>query len=132
MGKKEKKKLTSKQLAFCKEYLKNGHNATEAAIKAGYSKKTAYSIGSENLTKPEIAEYLEEFGSENAAKFEYSLTQHVEDLDQVAEMARKAGDYRTLLKSRELKGKVCGHYTEKHEVSGEVGMVFSWEGKNEK
>ena len=75
---------------------------------------------------------MEEFGSENAAKFEYSLTQHVKDLDQVAEMARKAGDYRTLLKSRELKGKVCGHYTEKHEVSGQVGIAFLWEGEDEK
>lgn len=35
-------------------------NATQAAIRAGYSKKTAYSIGCENLTKPEIQKYIDE------------------------------------------------------------------------
>lgn len=46
-------KLTYKQEAFCQAYLID-FNATQAAIKAGYSKDTAGSIGSENLTKPEI------------------------------------------------------------------------------
>lgn len=50
--------LTKKQKAFVEEYLQSW-NATESAIKAGYSKKTAYSIGSENLTKPEIAEQIQ-------------------------------------------------------------------------
>ena len=39
-------KLTLKQQRFADEYIISG-NATEAAIKAGYSKKTAYSIGLE-------------------------------------------------------------------------------------
>jgi len=51
------KKLTPKQVKFCRLYVLSG-NATEAAIKAGYSKRSAASIGSENLTKPEIVEYL--------------------------------------------------------------------------
>ena len=113
----EQKKLTPKQITFCKEYLANGHNATKAARAAGYSAKTAYSIGAENLTKPEIKAYLDACGAENAAKFDYSLTEHIQDLDVAAELARKAGDYRTVLRAKELKGKVCGHYTEKHEVN---------------
>ena len=52
-------KLTAKQQRFCDEYLTD-FNATQAAIRAGYSKKTAYSIGNENLTKPELAKYIEE------------------------------------------------------------------------
>lgn len=48
------KKLTPKQELFCYEYLANRLNATVAASKAGYSPKTAYSIGQENLKKPEI------------------------------------------------------------------------------
>jgi len=51
------KKLTAKQKLFCHEYLID-LNATQAAIRAGYSEKTAYSIGNENLKKPEIAEYV--------------------------------------------------------------------------
>lgn len=50
-------KLTLKQRAFADLFLKLG-NATEAAIKAGYSKKTAKEIGCENLTKPNIAKYI--------------------------------------------------------------------------
>ena len=46
--------MNSKQQRFVEEYLVD-HNATQAAIRAGYSEKTAYSIGHENLKKPEIA-----------------------------------------------------------------------------
>lgn len=49
--------LTNKQEMFISEYLKCW-NATKAAIAAGYSKKTAYSIGSELLKKPEIASHV--------------------------------------------------------------------------
>ena len=51
--------LTAKQKKFCDEYLISG-NATDAAIKAGYSEKCANRIGSENLSKHDIKEYLEE------------------------------------------------------------------------
>ena len=50
-------KLTAKQERFCEEYLVD-LNATQAAIRAGYSKKTSASIGDENLRKPAIAEKL--------------------------------------------------------------------------
>ena len=52
-------KLTEKQKRFADEYIKSG-NATQAAIKAGYSKKSAYSVGSENLRKPELKKYINE------------------------------------------------------------------------
>lgn len=51
-------KLTAKQKRFCDEYLID-LNATQAAIRAGYSEKTARAIGNENLTKPDIKEYIE-------------------------------------------------------------------------
>lgn len=56
--------LTRKQQAFVNEYLKS-FNATQAAIAAGYSEKTAYAIGSENLRKPEILAELERIYREN-------------------------------------------------------------------
>lgn len=49
--------LTAKQAAFVQEYLID-LNATQAAIRAGYSEGTAYSMGHENLSKPEIAEAI--------------------------------------------------------------------------
>lgn len=50
-------KLTDKQKLFIEEFLID-RNATQAAIRAGYSKKTARVIGAENLTKPAIAERI--------------------------------------------------------------------------
>lgn len=52
-------KLTLKQKRFADEYIISA-NATAAAIKTGYSKKTARSIGQENLTKPDIKAYIDE------------------------------------------------------------------------
>ena len=52
------KKLTPKQQRFVSEYLQTG-NATEAAKRAGYSEKTAFRIGAENLQKPAISRAIE-------------------------------------------------------------------------
>ena len=49
--------LTEKQKAFADAYIECG-NQTEAARRAGYSSKTAYSIGNENLKKPEVSAYI--------------------------------------------------------------------------
>lgn len=51
--------MNEKQQRFCEEYIID-HNATQAAIRAGYSAKTAKQIGSENLTKLDIAEKIRE------------------------------------------------------------------------
>lgn len=68
-------KITNKQKKFIDEYLNIG-NATEAAMQAYKPKNraTARSIGSENLTKPNIRAYLEEKGA-NAAAMIYKLSQ---------------------------------------------------------
>ncbi len=51
--------LNEKQKQFCNEFIID-FNGTQAAIRAGYSKKTAYSMASENLRKPEVQAYLKE------------------------------------------------------------------------
>ena len=56
-------KLSPKQKLFCEEYAKT-KNATQSAINAGYSEKTAGIIGFENLKKPKIIEYLNELYAE--------------------------------------------------------------------
>ena len=50
-------KLTTKQQLFCIEYIKD-FNATQAAIRSGYSEKSATLIGFENIRKPNIQSYL--------------------------------------------------------------------------
>lgn len=59
--------MTPKQKRFCLEYANSG-NATESAIKAGYSKKTAYSIGQENLKKPELQKFLQDLAEQMASQ----------------------------------------------------------------
>ena len=56
-------KLSPKQKLFCEHYAKT-KNATESAIKAGYSSKTADVIGCENLRKPNVQSYLNELYAE--------------------------------------------------------------------
>ncbi|MBW3114199.1 terminase small subunit [Bacillus sp. MCCB 382] len=56
-------KLTEKQRRFADEYIRLGE-ITKAAINAGYSTKTAYAIGKENLEKPIIKSYIEKRLSE--------------------------------------------------------------------
>ncbi|MCO8288298.1 terminase small subunit [Tetragenococcus halophilus] len=51
--------LTAKQQKFADNYIECG-NQTKAALDAGYSKRTAASIGNENLKKPEIKKYIDE------------------------------------------------------------------------
>lgn len=62
-------KLTPKQELFVHEYLID-LNATQAAIRAGYSEKTAAAIGSENLLKPEIKSAIEELQGKRLGKTE--------------------------------------------------------------
>lgn len=66
--------LTDKQKRFADEYLID-LNATQAAIRAGYSEKTAKEIGYENLTKPHIHEYIQQRQKELSAKLEITQEQ---------------------------------------------------------
>ena len=65
-------KLTPKQRKFCLEYLKD-FNGTRAARDAGYSKKTANRIASQNLTKVDIQAYLSKRINKAEAKAEIDI-----------------------------------------------------------
>lgn len=54
------KKLTPKQKAFVDYYIENGGNATQAAIKAGYSQKYANTNANKLLQNTTISKYIEE------------------------------------------------------------------------
>lgn len=64
--------MTDKQKRFCDEYTKDC-NATQAAIRSGYSEQTAYSIGWENLRKPEIKAFINERLNELSLSSEETL-----------------------------------------------------------
>lgn len=78
-----KGKLTSKQERFVAEYLVD-LNATQAAIRSGYSEHTAKSIGQENLTKPAIATEIAKRQSKVADKLELSAERVLRELEYLA------------------------------------------------
>ncbi|MCK8106920.1 terminase small subunit [Pseudoalteromonas sp. 2CM41L] len=80
-------KLTIKQDAFVKAYLLNGGNATQAAIKAGYSEKTAQAIGAENLTKPVIQNAIKAHQQQAHNEFIWSKTKKLVALQSIIETA---------------------------------------------
>jgi phage terminase small subunit len=82
-------KLTAKQQAFIKEYLID-LNSTQAAIRAGYSKKTAKEIGCENLTKPHVNEAIEEAMNKRSEKLEITAEYVLGSLKEVADRCMQA------------------------------------------
>lgn len=133
-------KLTEKQKRFCDYYIETG-NATEAAIRAGYSEKTAKVIGAENLTKPYLKNYidekLKEFESNRIADakevMEY-LTKIVrnEAKEEVVvvsengvERVKKDVSIRDRNKAAELLGKRYRLFTDKIEVEGAIPIVIT-------
>lgn len=71
--------LNAKQIRFCEEYVVD-FNATAAAGRAGYSKKTARSMGSENLTKPDIKIKIEELQEQIRNRSELSADMIISEL----------------------------------------------------
>lgn len=74
--------LTPKQKKFCLEYAKS-ENAKQAAIKAGYSKKTAKSIGNENLTKPDLQKELERLSQKTKKAAEVKAKNSIADAAEI-------------------------------------------------
>lgn len=141
-------KLTAKQQRFCDEYLID-LNATQAAIRAGYSKKTANRIGTENLSKLVIREYIENRMAEKEAaliadqdevlKYLTSVLRGqsksteivIEGLGDGSTKARKMEkepSEKDKLKAAELLGKRYGLYTEKVEekVDMELNVTIDY------
>ena len=74
--------LNDKQKQFCNEYLID-LNGTQAAIRAGYSEKTARSIANENLTKPDIQEYIQKLQEGIAKRNKISQDEVLQDLIEI-------------------------------------------------
>lgn len=132
--------MTEKQKRFCEEYIIDC-NATQAAVRAGYSEKTAYSMGQRLLKKVEVQNYIAELMNtvkrDTIAKatevMEY-LTAVMrgeykeETLKWVGEGAQTITEIdvsaRERLKAAELLGKRYGMFTDKVEVDGVAKVVF--------
>lgn len=100
--------LTPRQQRFVSEYLID-LNATQAAIRAGYSEKTARQVASENLTKPNIAEAIAEARSRLAQKAEWSAVDRLLSLKAIHD-ASMEDDRRTAIAAIAEANKMQGSY----------------------
>ena len=118
-------KLTPKQRLFVYEYLID-LNATQAAIRAGYSKKTAGQIGDENLRKPQIATAIQESMSQRAERAKISSELVIQGLLRLIRRCEADGegfDASQAIRGYELLGKHLGLFGGKVESTG--GMIVN-------
>ncbi len=104
-----KNDLTPKQRIFVVEYLVD-KNATKAAKRAGYSPKTARSIGAENLTKPNIASAIEKSLAEQLIRANVSADRVLYEIKRIA---FADGSFSRKLHALELLGKGLGIFRDK-------------------
>ena len=129
--------MTTKQKRFCQEYLID-LNATQAAIRAGYSEKSAYSVEQRMLKNVEVKKYIAE-QVERLKNEKISSAQEVleyltsvmrgEQKEQVPLMyydkqilEEKSASIKDRLKAAELLGKRYALFTEKLEVEGATAV----------
>lgn len=121
--------LKGKQQRFVDEYLID-LNATQAAIRAGYSAKTARQIGEQNLTKFYIANAIKQAIDSRSTETGITAKKVLEDIELIKQHAMKKGydaqgnevmnNYPAALKACELQGKHVGAWIDKVEVTGAV------------
>lgn len=135
--------MTDKQQRFCDEYLID-LNGTQAAIRAGYSEKTARNIASENLAKPDIQQYIKKRMAEKEKTLIADqdevlryLTSVLRGESQSAEIVvegvgegrsaartiQKEPSEKDRLKAAELLGKRYGLYTDKVEADVDLSPI---------
>ena len=127
-------KLTQKQRRFIDEYIISG-NATQAAIKAGYSKKTAAVTATENLRNPNIKAEIEKRNAEIQSEKTADMTEVMEYLtsvmrgEQTESVATSKGVFpgvevsaKDRIKAAELIGKRNGAWTDKKEINGDLSI----------
>lgn len=117
--------LTPRQSRFVAEYLKD-LNATQAAIRTGYSPKTAASQASSLLRNPKVRDAVDAGKKSRAKRLELSADAVLGDIVRLSEKAEETGELATALKGRELLGKHLALFTEKHQLAGADGGPLSF------
>ena len=117
-------KLTKKQQIFCDKYIET-LNASQAAIYAGYSEKTARQTGYENLTKPYIQEYIQK---RMKSKDKALIMDQDEVLQRITMLGRSAENENVKLKALETMAKRYALLTEKtiNENNHNINMLDDW------
>ncbi len=132
--------LTDKQKRFCEEYIVDS-NATQAAIRAGYSERTANEQGARLLAKDSVKTYIKELmddrksdtiaSAEEVMRYLTSVIRgksvsHVLARDELGaeRIVEKPPDEKERLKAAELMGKRHQLFTDKVQVDGNVPVMI--------
>jgi hypothetical protein len=119
--------LTDKQLSFV-EYYVASHNATQAAMKAGYSPDTAYAIGHQNLRKLEISAAIAEREDDIANQLGLTKQRILEALWDAHQRALAAPNGRQLsvaVKCLELLLRHRGMLNDRHQIEMSGAVVYT-------
>lgn len=119
--------LNDKQKQFCNEYLID-LNGTQAAIRAGYSEKTARSIANENLTKPDIQEYIQKLQEGIAKRNKISQDEVLQDLIEIKNRCMQNVPvmyFDRVEKEWKHEGKECGEPLYKFDSQGAIKALDS-------
>jgi phage terminase small subunit len=113
--------MTPRQNQFVAEYALS-RNATSAAIKAGYSPRTARQTGSENLTKPDIRAAVAEYEQVAAERLAVSREKVLVELQEAIDLAREQRNPMAMIAGWREIAKICGYYAperQRVEVTGD-------------
>ena len=108
-------KLTPKQALFVSEYLKTG-NATQAAKRAGYSEKTAFRIGAENLQKPAVLAAIKAKDEKRQKRLELEEDFEMKTALELLKEAREQGDVKSANAVLQTLCKIRGKFITKLQV----------------
>ncbi|MDR1368118.1 MAG: terminase small subunit [Candidatus Accumulibacter sp.] len=114
-----KPNLTAKQRRFAREFLID-LNGTQAAIRAGYSPRTAGEQAHRLLKNVQVKKAVEQARLAQEGRMERTADEVLKDIRDVAKEAREDGDRRTALRGYELEGKHLGLFEDRLKVSGGV------------
>ncbi|MBF0291963.1 MAG: terminase small subunit [Nitrospinae bacterium] len=111
--------LTPKRQRFIEEYPVD-LNATQAAIRAGFSRKTAASAGQRLLRNVEISESVTERLLKLSAETNNTYERRVEVAEECLRLAREQGDYKGMLSANDQLIELGGYYRKSVEVKGDL------------
>jgi phage terminase small subunit len=101
--------MTPRQNQFVAEYALS-RNATQAAIKAGYSPRTARQTGFENLTKPDIRAAVAKYEAEAAERLAVTRERVLAELEAAIDVAREQRNPAAMIAGWREIAKICGYY----------------------
>ena len=109
--------MNDRQRAFCQYYAADP-DGTAAAIKAGYSKRTAAAIASENLRKPELLDFIKELQAEAEAARVADLVEVKRFWTETMRDEEQRVEFR--LKASELLAKSSGEFVQRVDLTAQV------------